>query len=119
MKKANSLFTSLYTFALVFGLPVVAAAADFSWTVENLTKFPDLKTLLLGILNVFVVIATPIVVLFIIYSGFLYVTARGNPQQLEQATRSLTYSIIGGILILGAVAFAAILQNLINAFAAP
>ena len=71
---------------------------------------------LLAVLNIFIVIATPIIVLFIIYAGFLYVTAQGNAQQVQQATRALTYSIIGAVLILGAVAIAGIISGTVGAF---
>ncbi|MCA9357823.1 hypothetical protein KC902_01035 [Candidatus Kaiserbacteria bacterium] len=74
--------------------------------------------LLVAILNVFIVIATPIIVLFIIYAGFMYVTARGNAQQVEQATRALTYAVIGGVILLGAVAIAGIVKGVVDAFAA-
>ena len=67
----------------------------------------------------FIIIATPIIVLYIIYAGFLYVTARGNAQQVEQATRALTYAIIGGVIVLGAVAMSQILANVVASFKAP
>lgn len=79
------------------------------------TAFQDF---LVAILNIIIIIATPIVVLAIIYAGFLYVTARGNVQQTQQATRALTYSIIGGVLILGALALTQIISNLVGAFTA-
>jgi hypothetical protein len=69
-----------------------------------------------ALLNVFIVIATPIVVIFIILAGFKYVTARGNPSDIQEATRALTYAIIGGVLIIGAVAIAEIIKNLVTSF---
>ncbi len=55
--------------------------------------------------------AIPFVVFFIIYAGFLYVTARGNPGTIEQAHKALLYAIIGGLLIFGARAILAIITN--------
>ncbi len=55
-------------------------------------------------------------VIFIILAGFKYVTARGNATQVQEATRALTYAIIGGVLIIGAVAIAEIIKNLVTAF---
>lgn len=78
-----------------------------------------IEGLLVVILNVFIVIATPIIVLFIIYAGFMYVTARGNAQQVEQATRALTYAVIGGVILIGAVAIAGIIKGVVGAFSAP
>jgi len=54
--------------------------------------------------------------LFIIYAGFMYVTARGNVEQTQQATRTLVYAIVGGVMILGAVAASEIVRNLVDAF---
>jgi len=65
------------------------------------------------------VLATPIIVIFIIYGGFLYVTARGNTEQISQATKTLTYAIIGGILIIGAVAISQIVGDTVSAISAP
>ncbi|MCA9368000.1 hypothetical protein KC887_07125 [Candidatus Kaiserbacteria bacterium] len=79
--------------------------------LKNIGSFSDL---LLAILNIFIVLATPIVVLFIIIAGFKYVTARGNANQVGEATRAITYALVGGLLILGAVAIAGIITNVVN-----
>lgn len=68
------------------------------------------------ILNALVTIAIPVVVLMIVYSGFLYVTARGNAEQVSTATRSLTYAIIGGLLIIGVTAITGILEQTVGQF---
>lgn len=85
-------------------------------TLNNPLKVHSIQELLASILNIVVIIATPIVVFFIIYSGFLYVTAKGDASKVKEATQSLTYSVIGGILILGAFAIAQIVKNLVSAF---
>jgi len=87
-----------------------------SYTLENPLRFNTLEGLIVGILNVLLVIAVPIIVFFIIFAGFSYVTAQGNPEKIKQASRSLTYAIIGGVLILGAVAISEILKSVVDAF---
>ena len=72
--------------------------------------------LLTAILNALLIIAVPIIVFFIIFAGFSYVTAQGNPEKIKTATRSLTYAIIGGVLILGGVAIAEIIESVVNQF---
>ena len=84
--------------------------------IKNPLKVNSIEELLVAILNVVIVLAIPVIVFFIISSGFMYATARGNPQQIEQASRSLTYAIIGGVLIIGAVAIAEIVKNLVTSF---
>jgi TRAP-type C4-dicarboxylate transport system permease small subunit len=85
-------------------------------TLANPLRVNTITELLAAILNIVIVLAVPVIVFFIIYAGFLYVTAKGNAQQIEQATRSLTYAIIGGVLVLGAVAIAEIIRNLVVTF---
>tara|TARA_B100000508_G_scaffold140846_1_gene143815 strand:- start:526 stop:819 length:294 start_codon:yes stop_codon:yes gene_type:complete len=76
-------------------------------------------SLLDAILTVVMVFSTPIIVFFLILSGFLYVTARGNPEQLAQARRALMYGLIGGVVILGAFAISAMITGVVGAFATP
>lgn len=89
---------------------------DLSYELKNPLAFNSLQEFIVALLNVFIVIATPIVVIFIILAGFKYVTARGNPSDIQEATRALTYAIIGGVLIIGAVAIAEIIKNLVTSF---
>ncbi len=122
IQKISSCFITNLTVITLFLLPIFANAAPTGVTTPtkliNPLKFDNLEDLLGAILTIVVVLATPIVVFFIIYAGYLYVTARGNAAQTEQATRALTYAIIGGVLIIGAVAIAQIVKNLVTAFVA-
>lgn len=108
------------TTSLVAGLLInkVEAASDgnISVILINPIKVSSIAELLQAILGVVIVLATPVIVFFIIYAGFLYVTAQGNAEQVKQATRALTYAIIGGVIIIGSVAIAAIVKNLVSAF---
>jgi len=47
-----------------------------------------------------------IFILFTIYGGYLYLTARGNEEQTKKAKAIITQNIIGIIIILGAYALA-------------
>ncbi len=87
-------------------------------TLENPLRVNSLEELLVAILNIFMVLMIPIVVFFIIWAGFKYVTAQGNPGQIEEATTTFTYAVIGGVLILAAVAIAEIIRNTVDSFAA-
>ncbi len=87
-----------------------------SFKLNNPINVNSIEELLVAILNIVIVIAMPIVIFFIIYAGFLYVTARGNAEQVQQASRALMYAIIGGVLIIGAVVIAEIIKNLVGSF---
>ncbi|MCA9357822.1 hypothetical protein KC902_01030 [Candidatus Kaiserbacteria bacterium] len=83
---------------------------------KNPLTFTSITEMIVAIMNVVIIIATPIIVFFLIYAGFMYVTAQGNPQKIEIASRSLLYGIIGGVIILGSVAILAIVKNVVGAF---
>lgn len=83
---------------------------------NNPLKVPSIDALLMAVLNAVIVMATPIVVFFIIFAGFQYVTARGNPEKLQQASRALLYAVIGGVVIVGSVAILAIVKSTVQAF---
>lgn len=51
-------------------------------------------------------IALPIVVIFIIYSGYLFVTAGGNQSKIDAAKTTFYWTIIGAAIVVGAWALA-------------
>ena len=67
-----------------------------------------------ALLDVVMIFAVPIIVFFIIYAGFLYVTARGNQETISRAHRALTYAVIGGLLILGANVLIQVIQGTVS-----
>lgn len=87
-----------------------------SETFKNPITFGSIPELLAEILNVAIIISIPIVVFFLIYAGFLYVTAQGNPEKIKDASRALFYGIIGGVIIVGSVAILTIVRSVVDAF---
>jgi len=55
-----------------------------------------------------------IVVMAFIYSGFLYVMARGKPADIQKAHAALLYTAIGAALLLGAWVFANVIKNTVE-----
>jgi hypothetical protein len=53
-------------------------------------------------LNELVSILLPIIVLFYIATGLLFITARGDPAKLKLARTALLYISIGAAIVLGA-----------------
>lgn len=102
----------------LFLLPCIASA-QIKYKLESYLPFDSAQDLVVALLRIFITLATPIIVLFIIYAGFKYVTAQGNAQQVQEATRALTYAIIGAVLIIGAVAISEIIANTVGALQAP
>ncbi len=124
---ANSANAALQGFSAASGgtgTPPPGASGGISSGLLNITwnnplSVNTLDELIIAILNILTIIAIPIITLFIIYAGFLYVTARGNAEQVRTATTALTFAIIGAILIIGAVAVTTIMQSTITQFTGP
>lgn len=72
--------------------------------------------LLQNLLDIIMVFAVPLIVFMIIYAGFLFVMDRGTGKNLDKAKRALLYSVIGGVLILGANIILYVIEGTVNAF---
>lgn len=76
----------------------------------------NLMTLLRSIVNnILLPIGAVLVVMYIIYAGFTFVQAQGNPKKIEEAQRRFLWSLIGAAVLLGAVAISGALCTTINA----
>lgn len=79
--------------------------------VTNPLNSPDLSTFLLAILDFIVRLSVPIIILAVVYAGFLFVTAGDNTTKLNNAKAIIVYTLIGAVIILGARLIAAVVQN--------
>lgn len=84
--------------------------------LQNPLRMDSLEELLIAILNLIMVLMVPVMVFFIIFAGFKYVTARGNPNTIGEATKALTYAVIGAVIILGAVAISQMIKSTVDEF---
>lgn len=84
--------------------------------INPLKNINSIGDLLEAILHIIMILMIPIIVFYIIYSGFKYVTALGNASQVEEASQSLLYAVIGGVLILGSLAIVEIIKDIVAQF---
>ena len=82
--------------------------------LKNPIQYDSFPELIAAILHIIVLIMTPIAVLFLVYAGFLLVTARGSEAQLEKGKKAFMWAVVGIVVLLGAELLAAILRNTIN-----
>lgn len=83
---------------VVNGLSVAASSAGYG------NSAPSVETILAQTINV-VLSASGIILLgFLIYAGFLYMTAGGDNDKVKKAKRLITNTIIGIVIIVGAYA---------------
>jgi hypothetical protein len=74
----------------------------------------DIPGFIKEILKVVMIIGVPIVTLAIIYTGFLFVKAQGNPEQITKAKGALTYTLIGSALLLGAFVISSAIKTTVD-----
>lgn len=99
--------------ALTLALLPASALAQ-GQQLNNPANAPDFQTFIANFLKAIVQISLPILTLYIVYSGFMFVMARGNEAQLEKAKHNFFYVIIGAILILGAWVLATLIASTAN-----
>ena len=103
-------------------LKYLAAARFFNETsgtegggkLVNPVGFDNLRGLITAILNVIVQIGVPIAALFLIYSGFLFVSARGSDETLIKAKSIFLWTLVGIAVLLGAAVLAGIIEGTIE-----
>lgn len=61
--------------------------------------------------NIVLPIGVVIVVFFVIYSGFLFVTAQGNADKLQDARQTFLWVVVGAAILLGSVAIAEAIET--------
>lgn len=117
MKKIQKIYYTIAFFFLVT-FPSFALAtknpSSRSGGVSNPIKADSIQELLTAILKIIIAIGAPISVFFIIYAGFKFVWARGNPGKLDEAKSFLLWTIIGIVVLLGAQLLATILKGTID-----
>lgn len=81
---------------------------------ENPLKVDTITDLLALVLDIVVQVGLVVIVFFIIFAGFTYVTARGNTSKIAQAHNALMATLIGAAIVLGSYAIAKALENTVT-----
>lgn len=82
--------------------------------IKNPIKVDTIEDFIKELVNIVLVVGVPLLVLAIIYAGFLFVQAQGNTEKLKTAKKTLLYTIIGGFLLLGAFVIANAIGGTVN-----
>jgi type IV secretory pathway VirB2 component (pilin) len=96
--------------------------ASISFKIENpfIGKDASLTGILKAVLtNIVMPIAAVVVVLAIIYSGFKFVTANGNPGEIDKAKTGLLYVLIGALILLGAEGISKAIEGTLSSIVKP
>ncbi len=81
---------------------------DNPFTVSSVTD------LLNRILDIIIKIGWILAFFFLIYAGFLFVTAAGSEEQIKKAKATFMWTVIGSAIVLGAKALAIIVETTVK-----
>ena len=95
---------------VAFAVPVYAAGEPLA----NPLRFKTIAEFIAGALQVLVMIALPIIVLFLVIAGFKFISAQGNEGKLGEAKKNFFYVIIGAGLIMGAWILAKLIAGTVS-----
>lgn len=86
-------------------LKILAEETNYFEWLQKLNLLPE-NTDLFGIVKTALFYATVfsglVVFAFLVYGGYQYITSAGNPEGAKKATSTLTWAIIGLVIILAA-----------------
>ncbi|MDD5251692.1 MAG: IPT/TIG domain-containing protein [Patescibacteria group bacterium] len=126
MKRHRTIFRNLSSFLLTtavlavvmaFGFPAVAAVApDLGLSqvgqASGLTT-ASLTTIIGNIIRTIIGLLGIVAVVLVIYAGFLWMTARGDDEQVLRAKKLLTQAVIGLVIIMASFAITTFILNAI------
>jgi hypothetical protein len=95
----------------LFFSKIASAQVNLNTPAFNPLQFTSFSAVANAIASMLAAIGIPLAVIFFIWSGFLFVTAQGNEQQLTKAKKAFFWTAIGTILLIGAYALAAAVAN--------
>ena len=106
---------SLFTFPLILQAAPPGSPCE-SGTFCNPIAYDSFMEFVEAILEVVLKIGIPVAAMFIIYSGFLFVKAQGNPEELKKAKSAFTYAVIGTAILLGSWLLATGIESTITSW---
>ncbi len=84
-------------------------------TIQNPLSINSINEFLAKVLGLLVQLLVPIIVLFYVVTGLMFVTARGKPEKLALARKAFLYTTVGAAIVLGAWVLAEVISNTIDA----
>lgn len=72
----------------------------------------QIQSFIQSVIGVLVTIAGLVSVIFFVWGGFGYITSSGNPEALDRSKKTIMYSAIGLVIVLGAFVFTNIISQL-------
>ena len=83
--------------------------------LQNPLGFSDIPGFLNAVLGLMISVGSIVIVIMIVYVGFLFVTAQGAEEKIKDARQALLYTVIGALILLGAQAISSGIQATVAA----
>jgi hypothetical protein len=99
---------------IVLNLVILSTAYAQKITFTNPIESHDIRDLVKKVLDIVVEFGAIIAVFFLIYSGFLFVKAQGNDSEISKAKETFFWTIVGGMIVLGAHVLSRVIQNTVE-----
>jgi hypothetical protein len=97
------------------GNPASFGNSGGSGGLQNPLGFSTIPQFLTAILGLMVTVGSVVIVIMIVYVGFLFVTAQGAEEKIKEARQALLWTVIGALILLGAQAISTGIQATVNA----
>lgn len=107
------LILPVYSAKAVEPSPSPGGSAKIDNPLDSTSSFSDL---IYKIADIVFKIGVPIAVIFLLYSGLLFVTARGNEEKLKTAKKTFWWAILGTAVLLGAKVLAMAIEATVKSF---
>jgi len=89
-----------------------ATSADWNFLTPKSGSSATWQGLVTGIIGVMLMFAGGLAVIYLIYSGILYITAAGNPDSAKKGQQGIINAIIGIVIIVLAYVILRAVSNL-------
>lgn len=107
----------VFSFFILLLFPQSSQAGfEFPNPLENIEDLPDFLKVLWKIIFDLAIVLAP---LLIVYAGFLFVTAAGNPDTIKKAKDVITWTIVGLVIILISGGIASVIKDVLKQGSSP
>lgn len=100
------IITSLSSVSTLVAFPLPA-----SHGITNQSGITNLGDAVTEVFKILIFFLPTVAVIYIVFAGYRYMVAQGNPDLTERAKKSLTYGIIGLIVALSSVSIIVLIGN--------
>jgi len=101
----------IFTYSLIYSIMSLGNVAYAAFEFKNPIQATSFDQVVLGFAELLAQVGLPIAAIFLVWSGFLFVTVRGDEKKLTDAKNTFYWTILGTAVIVGAYAIATAVVN--------